>query len=209
MAEPLVSVVISTYNRAKLLQERSLSSVLAQTYQNLDIHVVGDETDQETVDLMASYTDPRVRFTNRPKQTYPNDPGSKWALIGLEARNHGHDTARGEYIANLDDDDEMLPTAIDTLLKALWAHDADIAYGKSKAFLHDGGIQWYGNWPPMHFAFCDGAWLSKHDLGFRYDLECVTRGLPGDGDRIDRMVAAGLKFTMVQDIVHYYYPNPR
>lgn len=209
MAEPLVSVVISTYNRARLLAQRSLPSVLNQTHQSVDVHVVGDGTDQETIDLLTDHPDPRVRFTNLPKQPVHPDPGTEWALQGLEARNHGHDTALGEYIANLDDDDEMLPTMIETLLKALWAADADVAYGRSKAFLHDGGIQWYGNWPPMHFAFCDGAWLSRHDLGIRYDLECAKRGLPGDGDRIDRMVEAGLKFTMVQDIVHYYYPNPR
>jgi glycosyltransferase involved in cell wall biosynthesis len=195
MAESLVSVVISTYNRAKLLEERSLPSVLNQTHQNLDIHVVGDGTNQETEAVIQTLSDPRIRFTNLPKQEYPKDPGEKWCVLGLEARNHGHETAKGEYIVNL--------------LKALWAADVDVAYGKSKAFLHDGGIQWYGNWPPMHFAFCDGAWLSKHDLGFRYDPECISRGLPEDGDRIDRMVAAGLKFIMVNEVVHYYYPNPR
>jgi glycosyltransferase involved in cell wall biosynthesis len=209
MPEPLVSVVISTYNRAKLLTERSLPSVLSQTHQNLDVHVVGDGTDQETVRLLSEVTDPRVRFTNLPRQEYPADPGTKWCVIGLEARNHGHDTARGDYIANLDDDDEFLPHTIETLLRHLQADDADIAYGRSKAFLHDGGIQWYGNWPPQHFAFCDGAWLSRHDLGVRYDPECVKRGLPEDGDRIDRMVAAGYRFTFVDEIVHYYYPNPR
>jgi glycosyltransferase involved in cell wall biosynthesis len=209
MAEPLVSVVISTYNRAELLKTRSLPSVLAQTHQNLDIHVVGDGTDTETVVFMQNHPDPRVRFTNLPRQEYPTDPGTKWCVIGLEARNYGHETAKGQYIANLDDDDEWLPTTVEQLLRHLIADDADVAYGKSKAFGADGSIAWYGNWPPMHFAFCDGAWLSRHDLGFRYDKDCVKRGLPEDGDRIDRMVAAGLKFTMINDIVHYYYPNPR
>jgi glycosyltransferase involved in cell wall biosynthesis len=209
MAEPLVSVVISTYNRTQTLMERSLPSVLAQTHQNLDIHVVGDGTERETGIAIRKLGDPRVRFTNIPRQVYPLDPGAKWCVIGLDARNHGHDTAKGKFIANLDDDDEWLPTTVETLLRLLLADDADVAYGRSKAFLHNGGIQWYGNWPPMHFAFCDGAWLSKHDLGFRYDKDCLQRGLPEDGDRIDRMVAAGLRFTMTQEIVHYYYPNPR
>ena len=209
MAEPLVSVVIPTHDRTRLLLERSLPSVRAQTYQNLDIHVVGDDTEQATVDAMLTYPDPRVRFTNLPRQVYPTDPGEHWCVIGLEARNYGHDTARGEYIVGLDDDDELLPAMVETLLKHLWAADADVAYGRSKAFRHDGSIAWYGNWPPQHFAFCEGAWLSKHDLGIRYDPGCILRGLPEDGDRIDRMVAAGLKFTMVDEIVHYYYPNPR
>lgn len=200
---------MSTHNRAKLLKERSLPSVLSQTHQNLDVHVVGDATDEETVEFLTTHPDPRVRFTNLPKQPNHPDPGTQWSIQGLEARNYGHDTAKGDYIANLDDDDEFLPHTLETLLRHLQAADADVAYGRSKAFRADGGIQWYGNWPPMHFAFCDGAWLSRHDLGVRYDLECVKRGLPGDGDRIDRLVAAGHKFVFVDEIIHYYYPHPR
>lgn len=209
MAEPLVSVVIPTHDRLALLTTRSLPSVLAQTHQNLDIHVVGDGKTKGLYAAIRSLRDKRVRYTELPRQVLPADPWERWMVIGLDARNHGHETARGHYIAALDDDDEFLPSMIETLLRHLTAADTDVAYGRSKAFLHDGGIAWYGNWPPQHFAFCEGAWLSRHDLGIRYDPTCISRGLPEDGDRIDRMVAAGLRFTFVDEIVHYYYPNPR
>lgn len=209
MPEPLVSVVIPTHKRFHLLTTRSLPSVLAQTHQNLDVHIVGDGPNPGVAEYIEELGDDRVRYSELPKQTLPTDPATAWCLLGLEARNYGHDQAIGGYIAGLDDDDEWLPSMIETLLKHLWAADADVAYGRSKAFGSDGSIAWYGRWPPEHFAFCDGAWLSKHDLGFRYDPECVKRGLPEDGDRIDRMVEAGLRFTFVDEIVHYYYPNPR
>lgn len=211
MSEPLVSVVIPTYNRKRLLTERALPSVLAQTHQNLDIHVVGDGTDEETCLAMAhaSHDDPRIRFTNIPHQQYPDDPGQLWCVIGLNARNYGYDHAKGEYLVGLDDDDELLPQMIEKLLRVLLQYDVDVAYGRSKAFGHDGSIAWYGNWPPGHFQFCDGAWLMKHDLGYRLDPECISRGLPEDGDKIDRMVADGVRFTFLDEIVHYYYPNPR
>ncbi len=211
MSGHLVSVVIPTYNRLRLLIERSLPSVFAQTHTNLDIHVVGDGTDEETVRAMDVLvrSDPRVRFTNLPRQVYPDDPGQLWCVIGLNARNYGYETALGDYLVGLDDDDELLPDMIEVLLKALLERDVDVAYGRSKAFGHDGTIAWYGNWPPGHFQFCEGAWLSKHDLGYRLDPECISRGLPEDGDKIDRMVADGVRFTFVDQIVHYYYPNPR
>jgi glycosyltransferase involved in cell wall biosynthesis len=206
---PLVSVVIPTHNRTDLLMSRSLPSVLNQTYPNLEVLVVGDGTEPQTGKALRALADPRVRFKNLPRQVLPDDPGQRWCVIGLEARNWGHDNAQGEFIAGLDDDDEFLPFMIQTLFDELCAADADLAYGRSKAFGHDGSIAWYGHWPPGHFAFCDGAWLSKHDLGFRYDPGCISRGLPEDGDRIDRMVAAKKKFVFVDQIVHYYYPNPR
>jgi len=47
----LVSVVIPTYNRPQLLMTRSLPSVMAQTHEELDIHVVGDGTDAASFEL--------------------------------------------------------------------------------------------------------------------------------------------------------------
>jgi hypothetical protein len=46
-------------------------------------------------------------------------------------------------------------------------------------------------------------------MGYRYDPACIERGLPEDGDLWDRMVAGGVRFTMVDKVVHHYYPNPR
>ena len=209
MGEPLVSVVIPTYQRTQVLRDRCLPSVIGQTHKNLDIHVVGDGPNPDTRAMIEELGDERVRYSEVPKQVLPEDPGTRWCVIGLDNRNKGHDDAKGEYIMGLDDDDMWLPYTVEVLLDALIKNKADVAYGKSEAFGADGSKAWYGNWPPMHFAYCEGAWISKHDLGFRYDPDCVKRGLPEDGDRIDRMVAAGLKFTMVDRIVHYYYPNPR
>ena len=52
-ANPLVSVVIPTYNRGRILVERSLASVLNQTYSNLEVIVVGDHANDfyGTVDV--------------------------------------------------------------------------------------------------------------------------------------------------------------
>lgn len=205
----LVSVVIPTHDRLSLLMERSLPSVLQQTHKNLDIHVVGDGHTPGARAAIAGLDDDRLRYTELPKQPLPADPEAAWCVLGLDARNHGFDTAKGSFIAGLDDDDEWLPYTVELLLKELKAGDYDLVYGRSQRFNHDGTVGWHGVWPPMHFAYCEGAWLAKHDLGYRLDPDCVKRGLPEDGDKIDRMVAGGVKFGFLDVLVHRYYPNPR
>ena len=97
---PKVSVIIPTYNRADLLP-RAVNSVLAQTYDDCEIIIVDDCSPDNTQDVIASFTDPRVRSirheVNRGAAT---------------ARNTGIENARGEYIAFLDDDDELTPGSI-------------------------------------------------------------------------------------------------
>ena len=51
--QPLVSVCVATYNRARLLIERSVPSVLQQTYKNFELIIVGDGCDDETAELLA------------------------------------------------------------------------------------------------------------------------------------------------------------
>jgi hypothetical protein len=58
-------------------------------------------------------------------------------------------------------------------------------------------------------AFCDGAQLYRNGMGFRYDPACIQRGLPEDGDLWNRMVKGGVSFSLLSQVVHHYYPNPR
>ena len=76
--EPLVSVIIPTWNRGELLATRTLPSVLAQTHQNLEIIVVGDCCTDTTAEMIAAIGDPRVIFYNLPERG--NYPSEKKAL---------------------------------------------------------------------------------------------------------------------------------
>src|SRR5688500_7116824 len=81
--EPLVSICIGTYNRARLLRDRALRSSLAQTWSNIEIIVVGDCCTDETAELMAQVDDPRVRFVNLAKRgDYPEEPYLRWMVAG-------------------------------------------------------------------------------------------------------------------------------
>lgn len=97
---PLVSVVIPTYNRAYLI-ERSIKSVLNQTYQNLEIIVVDDGSEDNTEEIVKSFNDSRIIFTRHEKNR------------GVSAaRNTGIKLCNGNYIAFNDSDDEWLEEKI-------------------------------------------------------------------------------------------------
>ena len=106
---PTVSVIVPTHDRADLLP-RAVSSVLDQTYTDFEIIVVDDASTDETRDVIAGFTDPRIRSIRREQS------GGTSA-----ARNAGISVARGEYMAFLDDDDEWLPYALENLLSILEA----------------------------------------------------------------------------------------
>ncbi len=92
---PLVSVIIPTYNRAWALAE-AIDSVLAQNYKNFELIVIDDGSTDNTSDLIDGYS-------------------GKLTLIRQEnagvsaARNRGIESSRGDFIAFLDSDDTWLP----------------------------------------------------------------------------------------------------
>ncbi len=97
MNKELISVVIPTYNRQIYLLE-ALESVFAQSYPNIEIIVVDDGSDDQTVEVLQ----PLVK-TKRLRLLRQNHVGVS------AARNLGVDKAQAKYIAFLDSDDLFLP----------------------------------------------------------------------------------------------------
>lgn len=95
--DPRFSVIIPTYNRAKLVC-KAIESVGVQTYPAWEIIVVDDGSSDETVDILAFY--PQVRYH------YQDNAGVS------AARNKGASLASGDWLIFLDSDDELFPNAI-------------------------------------------------------------------------------------------------
>jgi glycosyltransferase involved in cell wall biosynthesis len=109
LSEPIVSVVIPAYNRAKLLQ-RAIDSAVIQRIENIEIIVVDDGSADQTIQLIENLgrSDPRIRL-----ERHIHNKGE------AAARNTGVRAARGRYIAFLDSDDEWLPGKLSAQLELL------------------------------------------------------------------------------------------
>ena len=112
----LVSVVIPTHNREDLLG-RAVDSALAQTYQNIEIIVVSDGSEDRTDEIMKEY---EQKNTNVKYISY--HPG----MGGNHARNEGIKAANGEWVAFLDDDDEW---HTDKIARQIHAAKKDLKIG--------------------------------------------------------------------------------
>lgn len=102
---PLVSVIIPTYNRATLIAE-TLESIQKQTYQNWECLVIDDGSTDDTQLVVAAFAkrDARFQFHVRPDTHKPGGNG---------ARNYGYTLSKGEYINWFDSDDLMHPEKIE------------------------------------------------------------------------------------------------
>lgn len=97
--QPLVSVIIPTYNRAHLIEE-TLDSVETQTYLNWECIIVDDGSSDNTDEVVGEYVrkDSRFKYYHRPDDHLPGGNG---------ARNYGFKMSKGEYVNWFDSDDLM------------------------------------------------------------------------------------------------------
>lgn len=108
-----VTVIIPTYNYGHFIEE-AIESVFSQTVADLQILVVDDGSTDDTPDVLARITDPRLEIVRTSNQG------------ASAARNEGLRRAKGEFIAFLDADDRWLPRKLEHQL-AVMREEADMA----------------------------------------------------------------------------------
>jgi Glycosyl transferase family 2 len=207
--EPLVTIVVSTYNRFALLRERALPSVLSQTYEHYECIVVGDGADPEAAEVVNSFQDSRLRFVNLPyRGPYPTNPSDAWLVGGTTPFNTALALAAGRWIGAVNDDDSLRPRYIESLLELARRERSEVVYGKLQ--LHDPASsgRLLGRFPPEQ-----GQWGLQSSLvhsGLRYLPLHSTDWLfeiPHDWSLAERMLRIGVRFAMLDEIVTDYYPS--
>lgn len=209
-ARPLISVVIPTYDNHAMLRERSIPSVLAQTYQNFEVVVVGDAAPDEVRLAVEAFDDPRISFVNLSyRGPYPADPEAAWRVSGVPAYNEAVRRARGLWIAPLDDDDAWRSTHLERLLERARRDRLELAYGRQAVHFADGYARTIGCFPPEVGEFGVQAALYHAGLAqiFEYELADGPLGLPSDWALCRRMMEAGVKIGMLDEVTVDYYPS--
>jgi glycosyltransferase involved in cell wall biosynthesis len=201
---PLVSIVIPTYNHAPMLQ-RALATVIEQTYQNWNAIVVNNYSTDNTLEVVASFNDPRIQCVN-----FRNN-----GVIGA-SRNEGIALATGKYVAFLDSDDTWFPTKIEKCVASLengsdlvchaeyWIDESGnsrlVAYGPSEAATHHNLI-YKGNRISTS-ATMVRATLLKEVNGFDVSPELISTE---DYDLWIRLAAKSSKFAFIDEPLGEYH----
>jgi len=140
---PKVTLIIPTYNRARLLP-RALDSALSQDYPALDIIIVDDGSSDNTLEVLAPYlSHPRIRLVS-----HQHNRGV------TAAKNTGlnHLPADTVYFGILDSDDSLYPNAISSLVAAFanghysqvfgWCEDPDSGERTGTSSVREGVIRY-------------------------------------------------------------------
>ncbi|RJE90838.1 glycosyltransferase family 2 protein [Paenibacillus sp. 1011MAR3C5] len=116
--EQLVSIVMPTFNRAKVISG-AIESILRQSYTNWELIVVDDRSTDDTEEVIREWTksDSRIRYVRNERAKGPGG-----------ARNTGMLAADGEYLAFLDSDDEWFPCHLGDSMEVHDLTNADISF---------------------------------------------------------------------------------
>jgi hypothetical protein len=206
--EPLVTVRVATYDCGPLIVERALSSILRQTYERLEVLVIGDCCDEPTERAVRSVRDPRVRFVNLPvRGSYPADRRLRWMVAGAAPMNAGLVLARGAWIAPCDDDDEFTDDHVERLLQK--ARDDDLEMVHSRALMEaTPGSWWVTGGPRLAEGVAHGSVLYASSLRFfGHSTTSWRRAEPSDWNLWRRMRAAGVRIGFLDRITYVHYQS--
>ncbi|ETZ22616.1 glycosyltransferase family 2 protein [Pedobacter sp. V48] len=152
---PLVSIIIPTYNREKKLPD-AIHSAINQTYKNVQIIVVDDGSTDQTKELIAKY--PEIEY-------YWKENGGQ-----ASARNFGLSKAQGTILASLDSDDIWHPDFLESCLKKLESEQLDFVFANWDQDTKNGESWSFLNNDPFlkpYFGKEKDHWINLNNLDLR------------------------------------------
>lgn len=202
--QPVVSVIVATYNRSAVLQY-AIKSVLAQTFKDFELLIIGDCCTDNTEEVVQSFKDNRIHWhnleTNCGNQFGPN--------------NQGLQLARGRYIAYLGHDDLWYPNHLSRLVHAIEEQNADLVFALTEEIgppempsrtlmgVCPSGVYEWSIWPPP------SSWLHRQDvinsIGLWRDYKSII--LPTDVDFLDRVYNSGCRIVPVNELTVFKFTS--
>jgi glycosyltransferase involved in cell wall biosynthesis len=124
--EPLVSVIVPTFNREELIL-KTINSILAQTYKNLELIIVSDCSTDNTGRIVRALDDERIRFFE-----LSNNSG-----LPAVVRNYGIRESKGDFIAFCDDDDIWVSNKLSVQIAIMQRKNVDFCFSDISIFYGD------------------------------------------------------------------------
>ena len=123
---PIISVIVPVYNVEAWLGA-CVDSILCQTFRDLELILVDDGSP----DGCGAICDEYARLDSRVRVIHKTNGGLS------SARNAGLDISRGEYVAFIDSDDYVNPCYLESMLRSIQEHEADLALCSVEKFWDD------------------------------------------------------------------------
>lgn len=138
----LVSVILPVYNRSFTIN-RAIDSVLNQSYGDIELIIVDDASDDNTVELIKQYNDKRIVLIQ-----------GKSRGGAAKARNIGIKIAKGKYIAFQDSDDEWMPCKLEKQLSYMKRQNCQVSFTPYRLIGESTLIV------PYHYSHMDNSMIS-------------------------------------------------
>ena len=226
LSEPLVSVITTTYNRGKILEERAIDSVLSQTYKNFEYVIIGDCCTDDTESIVKKINDKRIKFFNLSarKKRYPyvgEYAANHWYVGSSFGANKAIEKCSGDWIARLDDwaiwTNKNLETMVNNSIKRreIEFFSGSTLYNNKKTK----GNMALGNYFKLNkninnqdamIGPTQTFFYRSYLKFFKYSLHSWRKkwNKNNDLDLVTRMFYAGVKFGWIDEILAIIKPRP-
>jgi glycosyltransferase involved in cell wall biosynthesis len=126
--KPLISIIMPVYNVDPKWLKKAIDSIIGQWYDKWELCIADDKsTNKKTLDYLQGLDDPRIKV--RFLEENLNISGASNAALEL---------AKGDYIALMDNDDEITPDALYEMVKCINEADADFIYSDEDFISEEG-----------------------------------------------------------------------
>ena len=190
----MISIVIPTYKRRAALN-RTITSILNQTYQNFEILIVGDKC-PELDSAMLEYNDHRIKWWNLAANS--NNSGATPRNYALKMM------ASGKYIAYVDDDDYWTNDHLELLI-GLFKSDPNLSYAFSSFQMNQYPII---ATEPKLYRITTSALMHKYELLEKYGYWSPYL-YTHDWDLVSRWKDHGEKYAATKKVTVIYEVNPK
>ncbi|MEM3828271.1 MAG: glycosyltransferase family 2 protein [Conexivisphaerales archaeon] len=201
MKQPLVSVIIPTYNYGHYLAE-AIESALAQNYQNIEVIVVDDGSTDNTRDVASKYDVQYVFQENKGVSV---------------AKNNGVKISKGDFFVCLDADDKIHPNFVSKMIQPM--KDPKVGFVRCGSVVYNESYDFGNIWMPRKifskYCLFAGWWGALGPVLIRRKaFDSLGSGFDPNLRRFEdldlcfRLLAKGWKTEAIFEPLHFYRIHP-